>query len=121
MRSRPARRPTCSWSLACATPAPTESLPSPPSRWPPSPTPRPAAAGAACPGFDANPGDPQSPRLAGMPERYIAEQLALFKANQRTSGMAAVMIPFATMLSPQDMRDVGAYFAQQNPGAGIAD
>src|SRR5690606_3213065 len=80
-----------------------------------------AAACAACHGVDGNPSDPQYPRLAGMPERYIAEQLALFKANQRTSGMAAVMIPFATMLSPQDMRDVGAYFAQQSAGAGIAD
>lgn len=80
-----------------------------------------AAACAACHGVDGNPSDPQYPRLAGMPERYTAEQLALFKDNQRTGGMAAVMIPFATMLSAQDMRDVGAYFAQQSPGAGIAD
>ena len=80
-----------------------------------------AAACAACHGVDGNPSDPQYPRLAGMPERYTADQLALFKGGQRTGGMAAVMIPFATMLSPQDMRDVGAYFAQQNAGAGIAD
>ena len=76
---------------------------------------------AACHGLDGNPTDAQYPRLAGMPERYIAEQLALFKAHQRTDGMAAVMIPFATMLSAQDMRDVGAYFARQGAGAGIAD
>ena len=76
---------------------------------------------AACHGLDGNPTDPQYPRLAGMPERYVAEQLALFKAGQRTGGMAAVMVPFATMLSPQDMRDVGAYFARQEAGAGIAD
>src|SRR3546814_11480852 len=31
------------------------------------------------------------------------------------------MVPFATMLSAQDMRDVGAYYATQVAGAGIAD
>src|SRR5690606_9312211 len=80
-----------------------------------------ATACAACHGVDGNPSDPQYPRLAGMPERYTAEQLALFKDGQRTGGMAAIMVPFATMLSAQDMRDVGAYFAQQKAGAGIAD
>ena len=32
---------------------------------------------AACHGVDGNPSDPMYPRLAGMPERYVAEQLAL--------------------------------------------
>ena len=80
-----------------------------------------AGACAACHGVDGNPGDPQYPRIAGMPERYVARQLALFKAGIRTSGMAAVMAPMAAPLSAQDMRDVGAYFAQQKAGAGIAD
>src|SRR3546814_12881857 len=31
------------------------------------------------------------------------------------------MVPFATMLSAQDMRDVGAYYATQVAVAGIAD
>ncbi len=76
---------------------------------------------AACHGLDGNPTDPQYPRLAGMPERYTAGQLALFKHGERTSGMAAIMVPFATMLSAQDMRDVGAWFASQRAGAGVAD
>ena len=80
-----------------------------------------AGACAACHGLDGNPSDPQYPRLAGMPERYVATQLALFKSGERTGGMAAVMIPMASPLSAQDMRDVGAYFAQQKAGAGIAD
>ena len=80
-----------------------------------------AGACAACHGVDGNPSDPQYPRIAGMPERYVARQLALFKAGIRTSGMAAVMAPMAAPLSAQDMRDVGAYFAQQKAGAGIAD
>jgi cytochrome c553 len=80
-----------------------------------------AGACAACHGLDGNPSDPQYPRLAGMPERYIATQLALFKSGQRTTGMAAVMMPMAAPLSAQDMRDIGAYFASQKAGAGIAD
>ena len=80
-----------------------------------------AGACAACHGLDGNPTDPQYPRLAGMPERYIAQQLTLFKHGERTSGMAAIMVPFATMLSAQDMRDVGAWFASQHASAGIAD
>ena len=80
-----------------------------------------AGACAACHGLDGNPTDAQYPRLAGMPERYIAHQLALFKSGERSSGMAAVMQPFAAALSAQDMRDVGAYLATQKAGAGVAD
>lgn len=80
-----------------------------------------AAACAACHGADGNPTDPQYPRIAGQSERYVARQLALFASGQRTSGMAAVMIPFAQGLSGQDMRDIGAYFATQKAGAGLAD
>lgn len=80
-----------------------------------------AGACAACHGLDGNPSDPQYPRIAGMPERYVATQLALFKSGERTGGMAAVMVPMAAPLSAQDMRDIGAFFAQQKAGAGIAD
>ena len=80
-----------------------------------------AGACAACHGLDGNPLDPQYPRLAGMPERYIAQQLAQYKHGERTSGMAAIMVPFASMLNAQDMRDVGAWFASQDASAGIAD
>ena len=76
---------------------------------------------AACHGLDGNPTDPQYPRLAGQSERYIASQIALFKSGERNTGMAAVMQPFAAALTAQDARDLGAYFATQKPGAGIAD
>ncbi len=76
---------------------------------------------AACHGLDGNPTDPQYPRLAGMPERYLAKQIALFKSGERNTGMAAVMMPFASALSAQDARDIGAYFATQVAGAGVAD
>ena len=76
---------------------------------------------AACHGLDGNPTDPQYPRLAGMPERYVAHQIALFKSGERNTGMAAVMKPFADALSAQDARDLGAYFATQKASAGVAD
>lgn len=76
---------------------------------------------AACHGLDGNPTDMQYPRLAGQSERYIAHQIALFKSGERNDGMAAVMKPFADMLSAQDARDVGAYYATQQSGAGVAD
>lgn len=80
-----------------------------------------AGACAACHGLDGNAMQQNAPRIAGMPERYIAEQLHLFKSGQRTSGLAGVMVPFASMLSAQDMRDVGAWFAKQKAGSGVAD
>ncbi len=82
-----------------------------------------AGACAACHGLDGNSAaDPRLyPRIAGQSERYIARQLALFKAGIRTSGNAALMVPYAQPLSAQDMRDLGAYYATQKAGAGIAD
>ncbi len=80
-----------------------------------------AGACAACHGLDGNAMLAGAPRIAGMPERYLAEQLGLFKHGERTSGMAAVMMPFASSLSAQDMRDIGAWYATQKPGSGVAD
>ncbi|MDI9237831.1 c-type cytochrome [Lysobacter sp. LF1] len=76
---------------------------------------------AACHGLDGNPTTPAYPRLAGQNERFIARQLALFKSGERNTGMAAVMKPFADALTAQDARDIGAYFATQRAGAGVAD
>lgn len=78
-----------------------------------------AGACAACHGLDGNATDPTIyPRLAGQSERYIARQLALFKAGERVN---PIMQPFAAALSAQDMRDIGAHFATQKSGAGVAD
>lgn len=78
-----------------------------------------AGACAACHGLDGNATDPSLyPRIAGQSERYIARQLALFKSGERVN---AIMQPFAMSLSAQDMRDIGAYYATQKSGAGIAD
>ena len=68
--------------------------------------------------MDGNPATPQYPKLAGQHEEYIARQLALFKDKHRDN---AVMIGFAMPLSPQDMHDVGAYFATKAALPGVAD
>ncbi len=77
-----------------------------------------AGACAACHGLDGNSTDPQYPRLAGQHERYIWRQLHLFHSGQRQN---AIMSGMAAALSEQDMRDIGAYFATQHAGAGVAD
>lgn len=79
-----------------------------------------AGACAACHGLDGNAMQQGAPRIAGMHERDVARQLALFKSNHRTTGLAPLMKPFADALSAQDMRDVGAHYANQRRGAGVA-
>lgn len=74
---------------------------------------------AACHGVDGKSTIPEIyPNIGGQSEKYMARQLALFKSGERAN---AIMQPFASMLSPQDMRDVGAHFANQATAAGIAD
>lgn len=80
-----------------------------------------AAACAACHGADGNPAVALYPRIAGQNERYSAKQMALIASGQRSGGAVAAMVPFVQDLTPQDMRDIGAYFATQKPGAGLAD
>jgi len=80
-----------------------------------------AQACAACHGADGNSAIEMYPRLAGQSERYIARQLALIAGGQRTEGAVAVMLPFVQGMTAQDMRDIGAFFAGQKSGAGVAD
>jgi cytochrome c553 len=77
-----------------------------------------AAVCAACHSADGNSSDPQYPKLAGQHERYIARQLALYKSGERNN---PIMLGFAATLSPQDMRDIGAYFATKSVVPGMAD
>jgi len=76
---------------------------------------------AACHGIDGNSVVDMYPRLAGQSERYIAQQLMLIASGQRTEGLVVTMLPFVEGISEQDMRDMGAYFASQTSGAGVAD
>jgi cytochrome c553 len=84
-----------------------------------------AAAGAtksavcgACHGATGNSINPEWPNLAGQHESYIAAQLALFKQGVRDN---ILMIPNASVLSDQDMLDLGAHFERQAPAGLEAD
>lgn len=78
-----------------------------------------AATCAACHGMDGKSTVRDIyPSMGGQSERYMAHQLALFKTGERQS---PIMEPFAQMLSGQEMRDVGAYYAQQETDTGLAD
>ena len=77
-----------------------------------------AAVCAACHGMDGNSSDPQYPKLAGQHEIYIARHLALYRSGEREN---AIMLGFAAGLSPQDMRDLGAFYATQTVRPGVAD
>ncbi|WP_291213001.1 c-type cytochrome [Dokdonella sp.] len=77
-----------------------------------------AAVCVACHGMDGNSTDQQYPKLAGQNEAYIARQLELFKTTKRNN---PIMLGFASMLTPQEAHDVGAFFASKNVTAGVTD
>jgi cbb3-type cytochrome c oxidase subunit III len=77
-----------------------------------------AAVCGACHGIDGNSADKTYPKLAGQNEAYIARQLTLFKEGKRQN---PIMQGFAAPLQPQDMHDIGAYFATKTSLAGVAD
>ncbi|MEI6317374.1 MAG: c-type cytochrome [Pseudomonadota bacterium] len=65
---------------------------------------------AGCHGADGNSGVPANPTLAGQHAGYIAKQLANFKSGERKN---AIMQGMVAALSPQDMLDLGAFYARQ--------
>jgi cytochrome c553 len=72
---------------------------------------------AGCHGMDGNSAVPSNPTLAGQHPEYIAKQLTEFKSGIRKS---AVMSGMAASLSPDDMKNLGAYYGSQTPKPGKA-
>lgn len=72
---------------------------------------------AACHAPDGNSTIPANPILAGQHGGYIALQLAAFKSGARPS---PIMQGMAAALSPEDMRNIGAYYEQQKPANKMA-
>lgn len=73
---------------------------------------------AACHGVDGNSVNPAWPNLAGQGEKYLVNQLQLFKDKIRVN---TLMNPQAQNLSEQDMLDLAAYYSSQTPKIGVAD
>ena len=64
-----------------------------------------------CHGPGARRGKPEYPSLAGQPASYLELQLKLFKEERRGGTMYAhLMKPVASRLTPEQARDVAAYF-----------
>jgi cytochrome c553 len=72
---------------------------------------------AACHGPTGLSTAPTNPNLAGQNGDYIALQLAAFKSAARPS---PIMQGMAAGLSPEDMRNIGAYFEMQKPAESVA-
>ena len=77
---------------------------------------------AACHNADGNSSIPANPSLAGQHAEYITKQLNNFKskdgkpADRESPIMGAMVAP----LSAEDMKNLGAYYAQQTPKPGVA-
>jgi cytochrome c553 len=71
----------------------------------------------ACHGPDGNSVVPVNPTLAGQHARYTEKQLANFKSEQRKN---SIMLGIAAALSPDDVKNLGAYFESQKAAANVA-
>jgi cytochrome c553 len=71
----------------------------------------------ACHGADGNSPIAANPKLAGQHGDYIALQLAAFKSGARPS---PIMQGMAAPLSPEDMRNLGAYYETQKQAPSVA-
>lgn len=81
-----------------------------------------AAACAACHGADGNSVNPEWPKIAGQHAGYAFEQLKAFKQPQGDSPrFNALMYGQVQPLNEQDMKDLAAWFAQQEIQPGAAD
>lgn len=67
---------------------------------------------AACHGADGNSIDPNNPKLAGQGAHYITKQLTNFKSGDRKNAIMQGIVT-ANNLTPDDMKNLGAYFSEQ--------
>jgi len=73
---------------------------------------------AACHGVGGVSANPAWPKLAGQGEKYLVDQLKLFKEKVRVN---TLMNPQAENLSDQDIEDLAVYYSSQAVNAGSAD
>lgn len=76
-----------------------------------------AAVCAACHGPDGNSLVPDYPKLAQQHPEYLIKQLTEFKAGKRQN---AIMLGFASTLSPDDMRNIAYWVTTNKASAGAA-
>ena len=76
---------------------------------------------AACHAADGNSGIATYPKLAGQFAAYTYGQTMAIKDGTRTHGAAGVMKPMVMNLSEQDILNVSAFYAKQQPKPGEAN
>jgi len=64
----------------------------------------------ACHGADGNSSSSAFPSIAGQNASYIAKQLQDYKSGKRVN---ALMVGMVAALSPEDMQNLGAFYASQ--------
>lgn len=72
---------------------------------------------ASCHAVDGSRGSPAYPILASQHPEYLVKQLTEFKAGKRPN---PIMQGMAAALSPEDMRNVAAFYAKQQAKPGFA-
>lgn len=72
----------------------------------------------ACHGPDGNSTNPIWPKIAGQHASYIEKQLTDFHGEARKD---ATMSPMAAPLSPEDIKNLAAYYASQKMATGSAN
>ena len=74
-----------------------------------------AGACAICHGADGNSIWPANPKLAGQIPEYLSKQLMNFRPGKdnKADRPNNIMAAFAAQLSPEDMRSVAAFYANQ--------
>lgn len=77
---------------------------------------------AACHGADGNSPTSANPRIAGQVPEYLQKQLANFKSapGRKAERENPIMGGMTASLSPEDMRDVAAYYGTQRIKSGAA-
>lgn len=76
---------------------------------------------AACHAADGNSGIAMYPKLSAQHADFIFRETKAIKEGKRTTGSSAAMAPMVQSLSDDDIRNVSAYYAKQNPKAGEAN
>lgn len=68
-----------------------------------------------CHGTDGNSPLPANPKLSGQHAAYLTKQLQNFKSGERAN---PIMMGMVAALTPEDMKNLGAYFSEQKPNGG---
>jgi cytochrome c553 len=77
---------------------------------------------AACHGADGNSAIGNNPKLAGQVAEYLQKQIANFRAaaGKKAERENPVMAGMVANLSPEDVRNVAAYYAGQQAKSGVS-